>query len=330
MLGRSAPNERDDWRDIEGRGWGVSSWSIGKVMAHTIHSVGEYVAACRHLDPSMAGFDSRLIAVGFNAVSPSRFVGQFGQGFIAYWQSGVKRPDTVGSSWNPRVEAAFRAYRAGLPLGSFRRVISDYYGDSWLEWIANSRGHWSWKRYKIATRFLASRRQNAINIAFHLSTQDALRLLHFPAAFISGIKEIGEAGVYLPKRLRNAFPMRRIDWEVMNETWQYWWRMPRQSFQDRRIPAYLWWAHAAEIAAREKLVMAGYDADVALIVAQENLAQEALELAVEEPSIVRVDGRSIRRFIRLLRSYAWRQFHREIASLTGRKKNLAPRNGDVL
>lgn len=61
------------------------------------------------------GVDNRLIAAGHNHVPPRRWVEGELQKWLAYWQEAVQRPNLVGSSYNPDVDAAYWAYRAGLP-----------------------------------------------------------------------------------------------------------------------------------------------------------------------------------------------------------------------
>jgi hypothetical protein len=84
-----------------------------------ITSAAHYVAVCRRLAAKYGNAipeDGRIIAVGWNHVTPSRWV-RDGEvlAFERWWKAAVKRPDTVGSCYNPTPEEVYASMRAGLP-----------------------------------------------------------------------------------------------------------------------------------------------------------------------------------------------------------------------
>lgn len=119
--------------------FGAHIWERVTRPPRKIESAAQYVGVCRamargreYLLPSgdyapIAGegrIDGRIVAVGFNRESPTRWVGRkAGDGpvrglvlFLEYWVQVAERPHIVGSSCNRiEPEAAYRAMRAGVP-----------------------------------------------------------------------------------------------------------------------------------------------------------------------------------------------------------------------
>lgn len=104
----SAEGARAHLRSVSPRAW-----------RRPVRGPGEYVAVVHRLADrrgiDMAGIDGRLIAVGYCHVAPTVWLdGAMGR-WLAYWARAAKRPDVVGSSYNPAPEHVYRAMRAGVP-----------------------------------------------------------------------------------------------------------------------------------------------------------------------------------------------------------------------
>lgn len=89
-----------------------------------IRSHRQYVGICRRIARSLglglcndngSSIDYRLVAVGFQRVSPSRWVGGELGRFVAYWKHAAPRDLVVGSCYNPSPDFAYAALRAGVP-----------------------------------------------------------------------------------------------------------------------------------------------------------------------------------------------------------------------
>ena len=91
-----------------------------------ITSAGQYVAAVRgcartcHVRVVGEGrVDGRLVAAGWNHVSPTKWLNGGLEEFLAYWKQCAERPNVVGSDHNPWPEAAFAAMRQGIPARAY-------------------------------------------------------------------------------------------------------------------------------------------------------------------------------------------------------------------
>jgi hypothetical protein len=106
---------------------------LDRQTAHqTIDTSEAYVAACRRIMRARCVEDTdwRLIAVGWNHVTPSDWVGtarESGQleEFLEYWCEAAERSGTVGSSYNPEPETAYWAMRSGIPAWVTRALRED-------------------------------------------------------------------------------------------------------------------------------------------------------------------------------------------------------------
>lgn len=97
-------------------------------------SAGEYAAIVRRL--GQVEGDGRLLAVGYNCVSPTQFL-ELLDDWLAYWYRAAVRPETVGSNYNPSPEEAWVAYRRRLPPHAARActAIARRRG---LDWLAHA------------------------------------------------------------------------------------------------------------------------------------------------------------------------------------------------
>lgn len=91
-----------------------------------ITSAGQYVAAVRgcartcHLQVVGEGrVDGRLVAVGWNHMSPRAWLDLGLEEFLEYWDAAVVRPDVVGSDHNPHPEDVYAAMRQGIPASTY-------------------------------------------------------------------------------------------------------------------------------------------------------------------------------------------------------------------
>lgn len=92
-----------------------------------IDSPAHYVAVARRLatrnESNLAfggGVDGRLLAVGWNHMTPTDMVGERGRSWLAYWQRAASRPEKVGSSYNPTPEVAFAGWLQHVPARTVR------------------------------------------------------------------------------------------------------------------------------------------------------------------------------------------------------------------
>lgn len=76
-------------------------------------TIGKYVRCVRRLTGH--GCDGRVIAVGFNTVTPHEMATML-RAWLAYWDAGQRRPGTVGSAFNVTPAWAFFCFLHGMPL----------------------------------------------------------------------------------------------------------------------------------------------------------------------------------------------------------------------
>lgn len=125
----------DGWEPEEGfwtveAGMALSKPCPKASPAPKFRSAGLYVAHCRRAHPAVFGDDSparggclpngedapdgRLIAEGWNKLSPTKWAEQF-QSFSQYWEKAAPLASVVGSDSNPSPDLAFAAWRKGVP-----------------------------------------------------------------------------------------------------------------------------------------------------------------------------------------------------------------------
>jgi len=75
--------------------------------------------------------DGRIVAMGWNHFSPSRWVRGVLENFIQYWNEAVDRPLVVGSDYNPGITTVRDAFVRGIPVwmvARFGDLLSDQRG----------------------------------------------------------------------------------------------------------------------------------------------------------------------------------------------------------
>jgi len=131
---------------------GAREWAVLSGTARPRHydTPGEYVRACRRLDPGLRldgdrPVDGRLIAAGFRRVPPREWVlGERDDGraprflgdFLRWWGATQPRPGAVGSTYNADPDVAVTLWLAGPAV---RRAVRRLPPDRWALLVSRDR-----------------------------------------------------------------------------------------------------------------------------------------------------------------------------------------------
>jgi len=165
-----------------------------------IKSAAHYVGVCRRLDPSLAkeeGIDGRLLAVGFNHVTPRDWVGGEFKNFLAFWNATQERPSTVGSVWNTDPDTAFAVWRASPSVRSAIYLVSSRY----------------WNMFVTKGRIIRRHTRHVVPIARALKRASARYHYITPQAARALGSLSPELQTYALMGLSGRIRARDIDWE---------------------------------------------------------------------------------------------------------------------
>lgn len=213
-----------------------------------ITSARDYVRVCRRLrhDIGRASVDGRLVAVGWNHESPSRWVDGRVDAFVDYWRATQRRPDLVGSVYNAAPCDVYAVWRAGVSAPLWQRRGA-WYSSAWVAQVrAHPRGDCSGRATPERVRLvllLAARFVPILRVAHaasaRLSVRDLRALARLPGWLLRA------AGPAWIEESRPGGWRLRPQWERIAAVQDAITPSRRRVLEAARIPAQLW-AHIAE------------------------------------------------------------------------------------
>ena len=205
---------------------GAREWAVLSRTArpHHIRTAGEYVAACRRLDPGLRldgerPVDGRLIAVGFRRVPPREWVlGERDDGrpprflgdFLAWWDGTQPRPGAVGSFYNADPDVAGTLWLAGPAVQRAARRLPP---DRWALLVSRDRETGALRVSRRAMRWLPEIARFARRASAYRWWTDA-RTARALGALDAELQRAALSTVRLEEG-RTVVRMHDIDWEFV-------------------------------------------------------------------------------------------------------------------